>query len=48
MKKYDEIDLEDMFFGNPPRIDQFHKVLDKILVNIEGVQKIPLDKRNHD
>ena len=48
MKKYDEIDLDDMFFGDPPRIDQFHKVLDKILVNIEDVKKIPIDKRNYD
>lgn len=48
MKKYDEIDLDDMFFGDPPRIDQFHKVLDKILVNIEDGKKIPIDKRNYD
>jgi hypothetical protein len=48
MKKYDEIDLDDMFFGDPPPIDQFHKVLDKILVNIEDVKKIPFDKRSHD
>ena len=24
MKKYNEIDLDDMFFGNPPGEDQFH------------------------
>jgi hypothetical protein len=48
MKKYEEIDLDDMFFGNPPRIDQFHKALDKIIIYIEDVKKIPLEKRNHD
>ena len=48
MKKYDEIDLDDMFFGNPPRIDQFHKALDKIISNIKDVKKILLEKRNHD
>jgi len=48
MKKLDEIVLEDMFFGNPPRMDQFHKVLDTILVNIEDVKKIPIEQRNHE
>ncbi len=48
MKKLDEIDLEDMFFGNPPRMDQFHQVLDTILVNIEDVKKIPIEQRNHE
>ena len=48
MKKLDEIDLEDMFFGNPPGMDQLHQVLDKILVNIEEVKKIPIDLRNHE
>ena len=48
MRRYDEIDLDEMFFGNPPGIDQFHKALDKILLNIEDVKKIPVDKRNHD
>jgi hypothetical protein len=48
MKKLDEMDLEDMFFGNPPRMDQFHQVLDTILVNIEDVKKIPIEQRNHE
>jgi hypothetical protein len=34
MKKYDEIDLDDMFFGNPPKMKDFHYVLRKILENI--------------
>ena len=48
MKKLDEIGLEDMFFGNPPKTDQFHQVLDSILVNIEDVKKIPIEQRNHE
>ena len=48
MKKYDEIDLDDMFFGNPTKKDQYHKALDKILSNIEDVMKIPIEKRNYD
>ena len=48
MKKLDEIGLEDMFFGNPPGMEQFHKVLDKILDNIEDVKKIPIDQRKYD
>jgi hypothetical protein len=48
MKKLDEMDLEDMFLGNPPRMDQFHQVLDTILVNIEDVKKIPIEQRNHE
>jgi hypothetical protein len=48
MKKYDEIDLDGRFFGNPPQKDQFHKALDKIIIYIEDVEKIPLEKRNHD
>jgi hypothetical protein len=31
MKKYDEIDLDDMFFGNPPKIKDFHLALQKIV-----------------
>lgn len=34
MLKYDEADLDDMFFGNPPTKSSFHKVLRKILENI--------------
>jgi hypothetical protein len=48
MKNLDEIGLEDMFFGNPPKTDQFHQVLDAILDNIEDVKKIPVEQRNHE
>jgi len=47
MKSYDEIDLDDIFFGNPPERKAFDKVLQTILKNIEEVKKIPLEKRNY-
>jgi hypothetical protein len=34
MLRYDEDNLDDMFFGNPPEKKEFHKVLQKILNNI--------------
>lgn len=34
MLKYNEDDLDDIFFGNPPAKKDFHKVLNKILNNI--------------
>ncbi len=47
MKKYDEIDLDDMFFGNPPKIKDFHIILKKIIENIKEVKKIPPEKREY-
>ena len=40
MKNYDEFDLDDMFFGNPPDIESFHNALRKIIENIKQVKKI--------
>jgi len=34
MLKYDEVDLDDMFFGNPPPTKDFHNVLNRILAKI--------------
>ncbi|MEP6951545.1 MAG: hypothetical protein ABI863_19800 [Ginsengibacter sp.] len=34
MLEYDEDDIDDMFFGNPPETNDFHKALNKILDNI--------------
>ncbi len=48
MNSYDEIDLDDMFFGNPPERREFDKVLQSIKKNIEEVKKIPPEKRNYD
>ncbi len=47
MKNFDEIDLDEMFFGNPPNIKDFHKVLNKILENINKVKEIPIEKRTY-
>ncbi len=32
--EYNEADIVDLFFGNPPSISNLHKTLNKILVNI--------------
>ncbi|MFT6747650.1 MAG: hypothetical protein ACJAZ2_002006 [Glaciecola sp.] len=45
MKKYDEYDLDDIFFGNSPNRIEFQKALEKILINIEEVAKIKIEKR---
>jgi len=47
MKSYNECDLMDMFFGNPPEKKEFLKVLETILDNIEEVKKIPPHKRTY-
>ncbi len=36
MLQYDEDDLDDMFFGNPPLKKDFHKALHRILQNISN------------
>jgi len=38
MLKYDEVELDDMFFGNPPPTKDFHNVLNRILVNIAKIK----------
>jgi len=48
MKSYDEIDLDDMFFGNPPKMKNFHVALSKILNNIVEVKKIPSKNRTYE
>lgn len=48
MKSYDEIDLDDLFFGNPPEMSDFHIALIKILDNIVEVKKIPTENRTYD
>lgn len=34
MLTYDEVDLDELFFGNPPAKNDFHKALHKMLNNI--------------
>ena len=47
MKNYDEINLDDMFFGNPPKMNDFHNALRKIIENINRVKEIPTKKRTY-
>ena len=47
MKNYDEIDLDDMFFGNPPKMKDFHNALKRIIENIKKVKEIPTVKRTY-
>lgn len=37
--------IMDIFFDDTPRKQDFKKVLDKILTNIEKVRKIPIEQR---
>ncbi len=48
MKKYNDIDLDDMFFGNPPKMNNFHAALERILANIVELKKIPTENRTYD
>ena len=47
MKNYDNIDLDDMFFGNPPKTKDFQMTLKKILDNIDDIGAIPIEKRTY-
>lgn len=48
MKRYDEIDLDWIFFGNPPEMDKFQIALRKVSENIVELKKIPSGKRTYD
>ncbi len=47
-----EWDLEEaimeIFFDNPPSKKDFKKILNKLLINIKNVRKIPVEKRKFD
>ncbi len=47
MKTYDEIDLDNTFFGNPPKMKDLQDVLQRMKENIEKVKLIPLSKRTY-
>lgn len=38
MLTYDEVDIDDMFFGEPPVKREFHKALNKIFGNISSIE----------
>jgi len=48
MQKYDEIDLDDLFFGNPPEMNEFKTTLKKIFDNIAELKNIPPESRTYD
>lgn len=48
IKKAKKHQLEDLFFGEVPNLDQLNKTLDRIKENIAKVNKIPFDKRHFD
>ena len=47
MKNYDEMDIDNMFWGNPPQKLEFYKTLEKISRNIVELKKTPTEKRNY-
>ncbi len=46
IKELSKEDLEELFFGEPFNRKLLNKTLDKIIVNIEEVRKIPIDRRS--
>jgi len=48
IKKAKKHQLEDLFFGDVPNMDQLNKTLDKIKENIAKVKEIPFDNRHFD
>ena len=48
IKKAKRYQLENLFFGDVPDIDQLNKTLDRIADNIAGVKKITFNKRHFD
>jgi DNA-binding XRE family transcriptional regulator len=48
LKKVSNNTLDDIFFGEPPNKEKLNKVLDKIISNINAVNKIPIDKKHYD
>jgi hypothetical protein len=43
-----EILMDDLFFGNPPKEEDFKNVLSEIKYNINKVREIPLNQRHYD
>ncbi len=47
MIKYDKFDLDEMFYGAPPKTSVFHTTLKGILVNLKELKKTPVEKRTY-
>ena len=45
IRNYSRDELEEIFFGEPFDKKLLFKTLDKIIINIENVRKIPIEKR---
>lgn len=48
IKEFDDFELEDLLFGNVPKKSKLKNTLDQIIMNIERVNRIPLQKRNYE
>lgn len=46
--KYEDNELDDLFWGNPPDREKLNFTLNKIIENIKEVRSIPLDNRKYD
>lgn len=44
----DDVDLDDLFWGNPPDKERLHFTCKKILENIENIKSIPIENREYD
>jgi hypothetical protein len=44
----DDIELDDLFWGNPPDRKKLDFTLKKIIGNIEKIKKVPIEKRHYD
>jgi hypothetical protein len=43
-----DYELDDLFWGNPPKKKKLQITLTKILSNIEEINNIPIEKRHYD
>jgi len=48
IRKFNHKDLENILFGNVPDINKLNNTLDKIISNIDRVNKVPLGDRHYD
>jgi hypothetical protein len=48
MQQYESVDLDDVFFGEPPNLNDLHTTLIKILGNIIEIKEITAEKRTDD
>ena len=48
IRTLDKAELTDIFFGNLPNIKSLYLTLDRIIKNIEQVNKIPKERRHYE